>query len=186
MISQLEDNDTRMAKSVDLLVAMRLIYNALQKVSTNVITNYYRKAMFKFNTRLTTEVELSADDNEEIWQKYIQLSHKDISFDSFANYVNIDENESTSGENDLSDEQIIQEVYGNECNSEITVESDEELIETKRVTNSKAFHHINELQKYFWQKGINSFDEELSKMQTKVTENTFNSLKQTKIVDFFN
>jgi hypothetical protein len=53
------------------------------------------------------------------------------------------------------------------------------------VSNSDAFHHLNEAQKYLWQLGNNSFDEVFMKLQNIVTENTFNNLRQTKIIDFF-
>ena len=64
-------------------------------------------------------------------------------------------------------------------------DSDEESIETIKVSDSQALQSIGYLQRYYRQKGINYFDESLSQMQSNVTNITFKSLKQSKIDDFF-
>ena len=43
----------------------------------------------------------------------------------------------------------------------------------------------NGLQRYFYQTGDNSCDDYFNIIQRKVSDNTFKSLKQMKITDFF-
>jgi len=121
--------------------------------------------MFPFDK--TTEIEQSFDENEsDFWCQLSSLNKTE--FPSFESYVQIDENESTEMETYLNDEEIIQEVYSNRDDSEMTIESEEDM-ESKQISNSQALNCINELQKYFWQNSNNSFDQSLIEMQKNVT-----------------
>jgi len=44
---------------------------------------------------------------------------------------------------------------------------------------------INDLLKYFWQNGVNHFNDILAQMQQKVSGMCLNNAKQTKITDFY-
>jgi hypothetical protein len=169
------------AKDIDLLVAMRLIINSLKNISNSVIINCFRKALFKFE--MTTEIEIATEEtDEQFWSQLSNLT--EIQYNSFDSYVDIDQTVCTSMEADLTDDEIIQEVYAS--NSDSDAISDSEVVDTPKVTISEAMNHLNRLQIYFWQNGNNSFDEQFSQMQSNITNNTFNKLKQTKIVDYFN
>ena len=101
--------------------------------------------------------------------------------------MSIDANESIDFGNDLTDDQII-DLVRSESNPQPIVASDEEYDETQdiqTIRNAQALDSIYTLQKYFSQIDNNFFVESLNQMHKKVIENTFKSLKQQIITEFF-
>lgn len=110
-----------------------------------------------------------------------------IQFNTFENYVLFDSNECVEYESDLSDQQIVDQIL-NDCNEEsiqISDEEQEECEEIEPISSSQALSSINALQRYFGQIGDKSVDKQLIDIQRCITQNTFKTLKQTKITDFF-
>ncbi len=125
-----------------------------------------------------------SEENEiDIWHELSATTELD--FESFKEYVAIDDNECTAEEEYLTDEELIQKVYSNDSETESVVDSDEESLNSPKITDSQALQHVFELQKYLWQNSNNTFDQKLSEIQKFITNNTFRSFKQTKIDDFF-
>jgi len=115
----------------------------------------------------------------------IQLSN--IEFNTFDDFISVDDNELVEITDDLSDEQIVNLVL-NDKNEETVDLSDDESSETtviQTISNSQALNAVNVLQHFFNQIGVNDVDQQLAEIQKKITENTFKSLKQTKITDYF-
>lgn len=53
------------------------------------------------------------------------------------------------------------------------------------ISGSQAMNAVMVLQRFFGQIGSNSCEENLIEIHKKITENTFKTLKQTKITQFF-
>ena len=68
---------------------------------------------------------------------------------------------------------------------EISDEEYEESEEPTIISRAKALDSIYNLQKYFGQIDDYSFTDSLNQIKDKIIENSFKSLKQTKISDFF-
>lgn len=192
MISKLEVGIDFKPNSIDLFICMNLIKQSLNAVTNQTIINCFNKSRFDFsNHNNNTECEsqsqeLNCSENDyNFWEKLKSLTN--IDFNSFESYVSIDSQECTEISEDLSDEQIM-EIITKETNDntiDVTDEESDETEETVIISRSQAIDSITTLQKYFSQKNDNSFDDILMEMHNHVIKDTFTSLKQQKITDFF-
>ena len=148
---------------------------------SSLVINCFRKAYFNFEK--TNEIEMVSEENEsDIWEQL--KSTEALDYESFEEYVAIDDIECTEEEIHLTDEELIQKVYSNDSESDSIIES-EESPETQKITDSQALRHLSELQTYLWQNSNNNFDTSFAEIQKFITNNTFHSFKQTKIDDYF-
>ena len=186
MISKLEKGEDFLPNDVNLLKAMEMIVSALDSVSAQTIRNCFIKAKFNIHSSATeiTVSEEPSDDWEEIWS---QLKDKSsVGFDTYQNYVLVDNNESTEIGNDLTDQQIIEEIQNKDVVHTIESDaSDPEEIPNVLVSSSEAFIYISGLHLFFAQNSINNFNDSLNNMRQEITKTTLKSLKQQKITDFF-
>jgi hypothetical protein len=184
MINSIENGAEFRARDIDLLKAMQMIRTSLNNITNEVIKNCFRKAFFKFDSNIDSDSGINEefDSVSTCWSDILQQT--DLQFDSFDDYVNCDENECTTDIIELTDEEIIAEVCGNSSIQTVS-DSEDETLESPKVSTNAAFNHLIELQKHFWQIGINTFDDTFAKMQKTLTDNTFKTLKQTKIDNYF-
>jgi hypothetical protein len=189
LINKLESGLDLEPKDINLYDSMLILNYSLKTISNQSIINCFKKAKFNFQS-LTTIVERvdAEDDNEnglEFWDELKTLTN--IEFNTFNDFISVDDNELVEITDDLSDEQIVNLVL-NDKNEETVDLSDDESSETtviQTISNSQALNAVNVLQHFFGQIGVNDVDQQLAEIQRKITGNTFKSLKQTKITDFF-
>ena len=124
MISSLENGLELKANKIDLFNAMKIIDSAFKSISNQTIENCFRKAKFVFKG-ITTEVELSEDNDFDFWQHLKQMTN--IDFNTFGEYVAIDENESIEFENELSEAQIAELIQTEKLENPIELSDEEGL-----------------------------------------------------------
>lgn len=185
MISNLESGRELSPKDINLYKAMLLLNTALKSITNQTIINCFKKAKFVFESESEEEfVDINEEIDQNLWGRLKTLTT--IGFNTFENYILVDEEEKIEFTGELSDEEIVRQVL-NEDNEEPSETADFETIETiiEPITNSQALEAIDVLQRYFGQIGDKEVDVKLTEIQRKVTQNTFKCLKQTKITDFF-
>lgn len=187
MISDIEDNKIT---KIDLFMAMRLLDNAWKSVTQNTIKNCFRKAFFEFGTPLTTTLDITDEDiTDDIWKHLSEITSTEYS--SFEEYVRCDDVNYI--DNFRTDDEIVQTINSHsqeliELNTEEAEEGeieDEDSDVNDVISQSQAFNSLNTLQKYFCQIGNNDKNDLFNELQNELTINTFNTLKQSKITDFF-
>jgi hypothetical protein len=185
IISLLESGSDIKANYINLFTSIKMIESSLKSISNQTIINCFRKAFFNFSS-ITTQIEISSEENDShFWQNLKNLT--DIEFESFDSFVRIDDKEVVEFQNDLNDDQIVELIKSQKFEETIEI-SDEEYEESEEptiISRAKALDSIYNLQKYFGQIDDYSFTDSLNQIKDKIIENSFKSLKQTKICDFF-
>lgn len=200
IISELEIGNEFKPSDIDLLMAMNYIKESLNKITSQTIMNCFKKAKFDFTTEVsttaegsttasvpTTQITVANDESESddnFWERLRELTN--LEFETFDEYVTFDDNEEIGFENSLSDEQIIEVVNRNDAAELVDLSDDEESDQpvVTHFTNSQAFKAIETIQGYLCQIGETDLLDNLSQINNCIVNNSFKSLKQTKISDY--